>query len=441
MSYTGAMLKVLDSREFVARQSPYFSGAIFSGKLLESTAYPTMWTNGINVYFNPNFVATLEVQAAQYYDKKVLISFVLLHEYLHKLLNHVGRKEWRNHKLWNQACDYSINPIILSMGYPRVPDMLYRSELTGMSAEKIYDLLVKEQEERRKGKQPGKPGGKPQEGAGDDSQESQEPQASDDTDDSKEESGQNEDGEDGNPGDDASNDSDDEDDGLPPQLNGDMVEPTKEELEEAETEANRMAAKLSSKAGNMPKLLKQALTEMFPVAKMDWRQIMEELARSARDNAEKSWRRPNRRYASTDMILPGEDTGKVFRLVVCFDVSGSMTGDSRYLKEMKSETASLLDDGLVTHVSLIATDTQITAELETTSGAEVEDFQTYGGGGTHFSAAMAKVCKADDAVACIFLTDMETSDFGQEPEFPVIWVNWGRKGATAPFGTVVDFDR
>lgn len=438
--YSDAMLKVLEAREKIARQSPYFSGAIFTGKLLESTAMPTMWTNGINVYFNAAFVAQLREWGKKYdYDINVLVAFVLLHEYLHKLLNHVGRREWREIKKWNKACDYSVNAIILAMGYPEVPDMLYKREYEGMTPEKIYDALVEEEKNqpKKKGqtKQKGKSDEEPEKG--DSTPEPQKPNA-DDSDDSEEDIGGEGDGEEGETDAEEGGGSGE---GTDFPQNGEMQEPSQEELEEAETEAKRMAAKLSAKAGNMPQLLKQALTELFPTHKMDWRQVMEELAKDARDTAEKSWRRLNRRYASTDMILPGEDRGRIFRVVVCYDVSGSMTGDSRYLKEMKTETASLLSDNLVTNVKLLACDTEVTARADVTTPEEVESFQTHGGGGTCFDAIMREVGQEEDVVACIFLTDMETSSFGKAPDFPVIWVNWGRnKNATAPFGRVVNFE-
>jgi len=38
-------------------------------------------------------------------------------------------------------------------------------------------------------------------------------------------------------------------------------------------------------------------------------------------------------------------------------------------------------------------------------------------------------------VACVFLTDLCCDDFGNAPEFPVLWVST-EKG-TAPFGEVV----
>jgi hypothetical protein len=40
-----------------------------------------------------------------------------------------------------------------------------------------------------------------------------------------------------------------------------------------------------------------------------------------------------------------------------------------------------------------------------------------------------------DPVACVFLTDLCCSDFGDAPDYPVLWVS--TESGTAPFGEVV----
>lgn len=72
--------------------------------------------------------------------------FVLAHEYLHAGLCHHERCQGRDPYLWNVACDYVINGWLNEMNIGNMPkeDLLYDETLHGMSAEAIYDLIVKE---------------------------------------------------------------------------------------------------------------------------------------------------------------------------------------------------------------------------------------------------------------------------------------------------------
>jgi predicted metal-dependent peptidase len=72
--------------------------------------------------------------------------FVLAHEYLHAGLCHHRRCMGRDRYLWNVACDYVINDWLHEMQIGIMPSdgLLYDETLHGMSAEAIYDLIVKE---------------------------------------------------------------------------------------------------------------------------------------------------------------------------------------------------------------------------------------------------------------------------------------------------------
>ncbi|MCI8694683.1 MAG: peptidase [Lachnospiraceae bacterium] len=69
--------------------------------------------------------------------------FVLAHEYLHAALCHEARLGKRDPELWNTACDYVINQWLRDMEVGTMPEgLLYDSELAGLSAESVYDLLA-----------------------------------------------------------------------------------------------------------------------------------------------------------------------------------------------------------------------------------------------------------------------------------------------------------
>lgn len=78
--------------------------------------------------------------------------FVLAHEYLHAGLCHHKRCQGRDHYLWNVACDYVINDWLHEMKIGDMPEdgLLYDEKLHNMSAEAIYDLIVKQMRKFKK---------------------------------------------------------------------------------------------------------------------------------------------------------------------------------------------------------------------------------------------------------------------------------------------------
>ena len=83
-------------------------------------------------------------RAAELNDQEM--KFVLAHEYLHAGLQHHERCKGRDRYLWNVACDYVINGWLneLHIGQMPADGVLYDPELTGQSAEEIYDRIVKD---------------------------------------------------------------------------------------------------------------------------------------------------------------------------------------------------------------------------------------------------------------------------------------------------------
>src|SRR5512139_160069 len=405
---TGAMRRILKAREKVARRNEWFGAIIYSSRLVETQDTPygmeTMFTDGINVYFHPNFVR----------DEDPFIEGVFLHENLHCALNHVGRRQWRDAALWNEACDYAINPLVLSIfALPKCA--LVDRRFDGMRAERIYDILEKE----RKGKGP--KGDKPvKTPPGNGPVQPGTPQGDDD-----------EDGQEGNK---PTTGKSDKPEDKP--ASGPMREPSPEEMEKAKEEWRRVvkrATDKAEKAGNMPGAVRAVIEELFPSEKLDWRKLTDDMARDAREEVNTSWTRPNRRWIGSDIVLPGQSLNKVFRLVVCVDCSGSIS--DAVSKEMKAEAINLLEQKIATHITLIATDTEVCNEADVITAEDVSKFEIKRGGGTCFIEAMKRVAEIEDAMGCIFLTDMETMSFGEDPGIPVIWVDWTKRGTVkAPFG-------
>ena len=73
--------------------------------------------------------------------------FVNLHELLHVVFMHSQRKGSRNYHLWCIACDYAVNSVLIDemkMKPPEELSYLYDRRFSGLPAEKIYELLLEE---------------------------------------------------------------------------------------------------------------------------------------------------------------------------------------------------------------------------------------------------------------------------------------------------------
>lgn len=107
----------------------------------------TMCTNGFNIVYHPDFVLK---------QSDAAIRFVLCHEVLHCVGDHMSRRGNRNPLLWNYAADYAINPILNAEITNRIFDWplqedgsrmgLYEEKYSGMRAEDIYDDIMKDQD-------------------------------------------------------------------------------------------------------------------------------------------------------------------------------------------------------------------------------------------------------------------------------------------------------
>jgi len=104
---------------------------------IEITDHPTAATDGRVIYFGESFLKELNTNE---------ILFVLLHELLHIILNHLPRRLGRIPKKFNIACDIVVNDLLIHHGYdygklPIVSGRAYGLNGETLHAEEIYDLL------------------------------------------------------------------------------------------------------------------------------------------------------------------------------------------------------------------------------------------------------------------------------------------------------------
>ena len=113
---------------------------------------PTWATDGRHIFINPKFTEPMS-------DRQV--RFVMCHEIMHNVMGHFDRINSRDPELWNIAADLEINPLLVDESLLTKDELvnglhgLYDEKYLGMSAETIYDALLKDPQMQNKMKAKG----------------------------------------------------------------------------------------------------------------------------------------------------------------------------------------------------------------------------------------------------------------------------------------------
>ena len=96
---------IITARIKLLFNQPFFGNIATRLKLVENNTFcETAATDGRTLYYNTEFFSTMSLEN---------IVFVIAHEVLHMVFNHMGRKEYRHRDIWNYACDYAVNGILI----------------------------------------------------------------------------------------------------------------------------------------------------------------------------------------------------------------------------------------------------------------------------------------------------------------------------------------
>lgn len=386
--------KLVKAKSELLWTNPFFGALIVQLGLREASelhghAINTMATDGKCIVYNRQFVVDLTVPE---------LTFVLAHEVLHVAFLHHTRRQRRDPRRWNRAADYAINGELVECGFTMPTGKhtgLLDAKYTDLSAEEIYRLLDEEDE---------KNGGQPDAG-----------------------------------------------EGIDPGGFGGVIDGAKAGdqagMAEAEIEANIMVKQAATvargkKAGSMSANLKR-LIDTLTKPKIDWREQLRRFV-DATNVSDYSFSRPNRRYLSSGLILPGTVPDGISHVAVAVDTSGSI--DDVALTSFTAEIQAALDEGRVQQITAVYADSQV-RHHETFEAGEQVVLDARGGGGTAFSDTMNWIVEnVPDAVALCYMSDLYVSDFGEEPGMPVMWLCYSPSSefeglaSRVPFGEAVHLD-
>ena len=133
------MIKLLDEQQrakaALVHIMPFFGGFINKLRTIYTFHVETQATDGYNLFINPQFTYNLDLTG------KV---FVMAHEIMHCVLNHMRRGAKHDPKKSNIAADYEVNCWINDIGLIKSSIMekigaLYDKKYSGWGYEKIYD--------------------------------------------------------------------------------------------------------------------------------------------------------------------------------------------------------------------------------------------------------------------------------------------------------------
>lgn len=406
---------------------------------LELVADPrcrTAYTDGIRIGYNPEYVLSLSNA-----ERKGLI----VEEVEHVARGHCWRRDGRDARDWNKACDAAIFADLEREGFA-IPEHCFKlPEHAGKSPEFIYSriagLETGEQDAASPEADPDADdsSGAEQDGPAGIGVASDDPDATGDGDETGEPEPGNDSGapaQDGEeqdaPGNSGTGNTDP--DALPdPDLDvRDYPADADTPAELAEQEWKQAVISAASYArgtgGSVGERTLAAATE----TRVDWRALLRRfLAESS--NADYSWRAPNRRYAAHGLYLPTLRSDALGKLGVAIDVSGSL--DDISLGKFVAEVESILAEFRPASLEVVWCDERVTRR-ETFEHGDAIDWRALGGGGTDFRPIFDAFDSSEDPpLGVIVFTDLDGPLPATPPEYPVLFLSTWRE--SAPFGEVV----
>ena len=377
--------KIIVARVGLLLRHPFFGNMATRLKIEEGSEWMgTAATDGRTIYFNREFFTPLTVKQ---------VEFVIAHEILHNVFDHMGRKEGRDAKIFNIAADYCVNGQLVRdhIGDHTIKGItiFHDPKYYGMGAEEVYDRIFDEMDEKEL------------DALG---------QLLDDHIDwgNKDGSGQGT---------------------NKPSYTKEELKQIRDEIREATMQAAQAAG-----AGNTPASVQRMIKELTE-PKMNWREILRQQIQSTIKN-DYSFMRPNRKGWHMNAILPGTQFQETIDICVSIDMSGSI-GDEQ-AKDFLTEIKGIMEEYKDFKIKVWCFDTKVYNEQDF-DGYTMDEFDNYevmGGGGTEFDANWDYMKEHDiQPKKFIMFTDgYPWSSWGDENYCDTVFIIHGNDTIVPPFG-------
>ena len=381
--------RITQSRVRLLLTKPFFGQLAVRLKIEDASDYiPTAATDGRRFMFNREFVNSLTDE---------MLDFLVGHEVLHCVFDHMQARGDRKPQLYNAAADYNINMTLVeqNIGKPITEDKLQGGKIcldwkySGKNSYEIYDDLLKNQEDAK---------------GMDVHMNEIEP------------------GEDG-------------------EGEGQNVEMSEEEKKMLADEIKQATIQAAQAAGEgVPDSIKRLISELV-APKMDWREILRtQLESSIRSDF--TFMRPSKR--SGEVIFPGMNKDEQLDIAVALDTSGSIS--PVMLRDFLSEVQGIMDQYQSYKVHVFQFDTGVYGADTFTSddGRSMNEYELKGGGGTDFDVVfnyMEEYSIEPDQLV-MFTDGYPWGSWGNADYCDTLFVIHGDKQRRlqSPFGVTVHYD-
>ena len=372
--------KIIVARVGLLLRHPFFGNMATRLKIQEGwPELTTAATDGRSIFFSRKFFEPLTVKQ---------IEFVIAHEILHNVFDHMGRTEGRDRRIFNIAADYCVNGQLVRDRIGEQPPEIkiyHDPKYYGMGAEEVYDKIFDEMDEEQLNA------------------------LGQLLDEHVDWEGQGKDGQ--------------------PQYTKDELRQIRDEMREAVMQAAQAAG-----AGNVPASVARMIKELTE-PKMNWREILRQQIQSTIKN-DYTFMRPNRKGWHMNAILPGTNYDETIDICVAIDMSGSI-GDEQ-AKDFLAEIKGIMQEYKDFKIKLWTFDTRVYNEQDY-DGYSMDDFDNYevkGGGGTEFHVNWdyMKDNQIQPKKFIMFTDGYPWGSWGDENYCDTVFIIHGNNTIVPPFG-------
>ena len=131
--------KIVKARSELVLDHPFFGVLALRLRLKNDPGCETAWADGRTLGFNSEYMQKLSLEQTK---------GLLGHEVMHLACGHHLRRNGRNARLWNQACDLAINWLLLDAGLTLPEGFFDDPELRDREVEAIYEVLLERSEKQ-----------------------------------------------------------------------------------------------------------------------------------------------------------------------------------------------------------------------------------------------------------------------------------------------------
>ena len=406
MTTTNLNDRLVRARVRLALAHPFLATALMRLPLCEVVGQgwcATAATDGYHIFYNPDWIAGLDDPS---------LRGLLAHEVLHVLFAHPARHGGREARVWNWACDFAINGLLVEQGFVLPAGGLISRAFAGQTAEEIYQRLL--DEAKSGGPQRVNAAGRlrdPSQGAG------------------------------GEPGSATLSESaipvagadliDTDDPRVRPYRTPDAPDSEQAEALRRELRADAQARLSGDLAGSFASLCSAA-----DEARVNWRGLLRD---RLTERIKGDWMSYpfSKRHVHRGLFMPSPGMAVPGHIVFAIDTSGSMS--DAVLGEIVAELRAFRE-AFPCRTTVIQADTvvQSVTQFEAMDGMEIpQRLQVRGRGGTDFRAVFEWVAREAPDATVLYATDGAGRFPASAPANAVIWLATHRRPMQVPFGAVV----